>query len=58
MGTVSMGWPCARADRRVVLPEFSSPMTTISSFLVKKISSNFRRTWPMIIIYQSNWILT
>lgn len=48
MGTVSIGWPWARAERRVVLPEFSRPMTTMSSFLVKKISRSLRRTWPMI----------
>lgn len=51
MGTVSTGWPWARAWRRVVLPEFSRPMTTMSSFLVKNTSRSLRSTFPMVAVF-------
>lgn len=31
---MSVAWPFVRAERRVDFPEFSSPMMTMSSFLV------------------------
>ena len=54
MGTVSAGWPLVRAERRVDLPEFSSPMITMSSFLMKNPSVSLRRAWAMVDIMLSN----
>ena len=51
MGTVSTGWPWASAERSVVLPEFSRPMTTMSSFFVKNTSRSFAKTAPIVYCY-------
>ena len=51
VGTVSVGWPFARADKRVVLPEFSKPITTMSRFLVKNTSRSLRSTCPIFVLF-------
>lgn len=51
VGTVSTGWPWARAERSVVLPEFSRPITTMSNFLVKNTSRSLANTAPIVCTY-------